>query len=202
MSKKEKLEARLLSVPNDFTFEELVTLLGYYGFYKTDSGKTSGSRVKFKNDETGAAVVVHKPHNPKGKNVFKIGALQDILHQLGKEVITIKGTLEYKGYVGSVEYSREDECLYGHVLGIRSILLYEGYSVTELRKDFEECIDDYLEMCKEDGMEPEKSYDGKLNLRVSPDLHYDACMCAAKQGKNLNTFIAQAIEAAVKSSKA
>ncbi len=67
--------------------------------------------------------------------------------------------LEYKGYKGSVEYSKEDDCLFGKVQGLRkATILYEGKSVDELRKDFEEGIDSYQEGCKECGVQPEKPY--------------------------------------------
>lgn len=53
--------------------------------------------------------------------------------------------LEYKGYTGSVEYSVEDNCLYGKVLGVsRHAITYEGKDLYELKKDFEGAIDDYL----------------------------------------------------------
>lgn len=54
--------------------------------------------------------------------------------------------LEYKGYKGSVEYSKEDNCLCGKVQGMgnKAQILYEGTTIDELRKDFEEGIDSYL----------------------------------------------------------
>ena len=51
MSNKEKLIARFLSMPADFHYDELVKLVGYFGFSKMKKGKTSGSRVKFVNGE-------------------------------------------------------------------------------------------------------------------------------------------------------
>ena len=54
--------------------------------------------------------------------------------------------LEYKGYKGSVEYSKEDNCLFGKVQGMsKALILYEGNTLDELRKDFEEGVDSYLE---------------------------------------------------------
>lgn len=53
-------------------------------------------------------------------------------------------TFQYKGYVGSVEFSEEDDIFYGKVLGIRSLISYEGESVTELLADFHDAVDDYL----------------------------------------------------------
>ena len=57
--------------------------------------------------------------------------------------------LEYKGYKGSIEYSKEDNCLFGKVQGIsKALILYEGQSLDELRKDFEEGIDSYIKSLK------------------------------------------------------
>ena len=61
MSKEEKLLLRFLFLPKDFTFYELVTLLSNLGFYEAKTGKTSGSRVRFKNKE-GMVIKVHRPH--------------------------------------------------------------------------------------------------------------------------------------------
>ncbi len=60
MSKKDKLIERFKSLPKDFTFEELVTLLGYMGFELDNRGATSGSRVRFRNGEY--KIDMHKPH--------------------------------------------------------------------------------------------------------------------------------------------
>ncbi|MEM8893278.1 MAG: type II toxin-antitoxin system HicA family toxin, partial [Bacteroidota bacterium] len=60
MSKKEKLVARFLTSPSDFHYGETVKLLGYFGFYEVKKGKTSGSRVKFENDQ-GVPIMLHKP---------------------------------------------------------------------------------------------------------------------------------------------
>ncbi|MCH5213923.1 MAG: type II toxin-antitoxin system HicA family toxin [Muribaculaceae bacterium] len=60
MSKKEKLITRLLSLPKDFTYNEMRTLLCFLGFEERSKGKTSGSRVEFiKGNDT---ILLHKPH--------------------------------------------------------------------------------------------------------------------------------------------
>lgn len=69
----------------------------------------------------------------------------------------MKNLLEYRGYYESVEYSSEDALLYGKVLGINSLISYEGESVAELQRDFERAVDDYLKVCAENGTEPEVS---------------------------------------------
>ena len=62
------------------------------------------------------------------------------------------GLLKYKGYTGSVDYSEEDNCLYGKVLGMsKDMITYEGQDVNELRRDFEGAIVDYLALGKANG---------------------------------------------------
>ncbi len=63
MGRKEKLIQRLLSVPKDFTFDEMKSLLEILGFEMSNKGKTSGSRVKFYNGNT--VIILHKPHPRK-----------------------------------------------------------------------------------------------------------------------------------------
>lgn len=61
MSKKEKLINRLLLKPKDFTWSELVTVLGCFGFEQMNAGKTSGSRVRFTH-KSYPPITLHKPH--------------------------------------------------------------------------------------------------------------------------------------------
>ena len=79
MSKEEKLKAKLLSLPKDFTFDELSTLLRRLGFEVSNKGATSGSRVAFINKKTNDVIRIHKPHPNKEVN---ISALKDVLHTL------------------------------------------------------------------------------------------------------------------------
>ena len=64
--------------------------------------------------------------------------------------------LHYKGYAGSVEYSDEDGVFFGQVLGIRSLLSYEGDTVEALEADFRCLITEYLDYCEKEGRMPEK----------------------------------------------
>ena len=82
MSKKEKLLERFKSKPKDLTFDELETLLGYFGYYLDDNGKTSGSRVRFIKDGIDTPILMHKPHNRKTLLPYQIN---DILKELKNE---------------------------------------------------------------------------------------------------------------------
>ena len=57
----------------------------------------------------------------------------------------MNNTMEYKGYVGSVEFSEEDALFFGKVLGVRDLISYEGENARDLVEDFPRAVDDYLE---------------------------------------------------------
>ena len=102
------------------------------------------------------------------------------------------GYLKYKGYTGSVEYSEEDNCLFGKVQ-----VTYEGATVDELTADFHGAVDDYLQLCEEKGIAPRKPYTGVLNVRLTPEIHSGAAMAASKEGITINAFIKNAVAKAL-----
>lgn len=105
--------------------------------------------------------------------------------------------MEYKGYVGTVEFSEDDGVFYGKVIGIRALISYEGQSASELIEDFHGAVDDYLELCAAEGKEPEKAYKGSFNVRISPELHKRAVIAAMSKEMTLNRFVESSIEQAV-----
>lgn len=109
--------------------------------------------------------------------------------------------LEYKDYMGTVEYSAEDNILYGRVIGINGLVSYEGDSIQSLKKDFEEAVDDYLEMCRKQCIEPQKTYKGSFNVRISPSLHKSLALYAASHNKTLNASVEEAIEQYVRTAR-
>ncbi len=108
--------------------------------------------------------------------------------------------LSYKGYEGTVQYSKEDDCLHGRVLHIRSVLSYGGETLAEVKAMFEEAVDEYLVLCEEKGWTPEKPYKGSLNVRLGAELHRLAAAAAARQHTSLNDLIVQAVEKQVRPS--
>ena len=109
----------------------------------------------------------------------------------------MNNTMEYKGYVGSVEFSEQDGTLFGKVMGIRALISYEGETGKELLADFHGAVDDYLSLCAEKGIEPERAYKGSFNVRISPELHRQIAVCAAAKQISLNSFVENALLASV-----
>lgn len=107
----------------------------------------------------------------------------------------MNNTMQYKGYIGSVEFSEEDGLFYGKVQGIRSLISYEGTNASELISDFHGAVDDYLALCNESGESPEVPYKGSLNVRFkNAEVHRRAAIAAIKNGQSLNSFIEDAVE--------
>ncbi|MBO5478428.1 MAG: type II toxin-antitoxin system HicA family toxin [Clostridia bacterium] len=84
MSRKEKILKRLKSKPKDFTYDEARTLLLQLGFEEDNKGKTSGSRVIFRNIREKISIDLHKPHP---NNVLKeyqiIKLIKDLKRWIG-----------------------------------------------------------------------------------------------------------------------
>ncbi len=97
--------------------------------------------------------------------------------------------MKYKGYIGQVIYDDEAKIFHGEVIGLKDVITFQGTTVKEIEKSFKDSIDDYLQWCKKRGEKPEKTFSGKLNLRMSPDLHAHLTLEAAKRGLSLNDFI-------------
>jgi len=110
----------------------------------------------------------------------------------------MKNILQYKGYTGNVQFDQDDMLFYGRVMGMKKAhIAYEGKTVDDLVKDFQDGVDDYLDMCTEEGREPEKPFKGTFNIRIDPDLHQKLVTHAMDEGKTLNAFIKDALQRAV-----
>ena len=111
-------------------------------------------------------------------------------------------TMTYKGYISSVAFSEKDNVFFGKIEGINGLVNFEGESVKELTEAFHEAVDDYLAYCEEEGIEPDKSYSGVLNVRLTPTIHRQIAILARQAGKTLNAYIREALEKKVESAVA
>ena len=105
----------------------------------------------------------------------------------------MSNTMEYKGYIGNIEFSEKDAIFYGKVQGIRSLISYEGETAKELINDFHMAVDDYLTLCAERGTTPEKAYKGTFNIRIAPELHKNAAIYATEHKISLNSVVETAL---------
>nr|WP_218585754.1 type II toxin-antitoxin system HicB family antitoxin [Pseudomonas sp. AN3A02] len=101
--------------------------------------------------------------------------------------------MKHKGYIGSIEASIEDNCLFGKLLFIKALVSYEGKTVAELDAAFCNAVDDYIATCEGLGQTPEKPCKGSFNVRVGHDLHLAAALAATRQKVTLNDLTRQAL---------
>ena len=101
--------------------------------------------------------------------------------------------MQYKGYIGKIEFDPDARILHGEVIGIRDVVTFQGASVKDVEKAFHESVDDYLSFCKERGEQPDKPFSGHFVLRVPADLHRSLDMFAHASGKSLNAFAAECL---------
>ena len=107
--------------------------------------------------------------------------------------------MEYKGYTASVEFDESVGRLHGRVInsGPYPIATFEATDVDGIHREFHRSIDEYLDSCNEDRIEPRKPFSGRLNVRLGPDLHQRVARAAAERGVSLNNWIMQALEKSV-----
>ena len=110
----------------------------------------------------------------------------------------MKSTMSYKDYQGSVEYSDEDGVFFGRIIGINDRITFEGDSVANLRKDFQDAVNEYIETCSQIGKEPEKAYKGTFNVRIAPALHKELVFYSSSQGRTLNSVVEEAIHSYIR----
>ena len=101
--------------------------------------------------------------------------------------------MNYKGYIGKVEYDDENRVFSGTVINVKTVITFYGSTVDEIENEFKLSVDDYLEWCREDGIEPEKPYSGRFNVRLTPELHQQAAVSAKVLGISLNSFIEKSV---------
>ena len=102
-------------------------------------------------------------------------------------------TIEYRGYIGSIEYSSEDKCFFGKLEMIDDLVTFEATTALELEDNFHNAVDRYLETCKDLDREPQKLYKGVFNVRIEPELHRKVYQEALRAGLSLNSFVRQAL---------
>jgi predicted HicB family RNase H-like nuclease len=105
----------------------------------------------------------------------------------------MKNVLKYKDYVASIYFDSLSELLYGKVEGLDDSITFEGKSVDQLKKSFEEAVEDYIKICSKIGKQPHRSYKGSFNIRIKPALHKKAAYRCVEQGISLNQLVEKAI---------
>jgi len=102
--------------------------------------------------------------------------------------------LEHRGYIATVGYSASDKVFFGKIEGITDLVNFEADNVEELEKEFKNAVEDYLATCKELGKNPDKTYRGVFNVRVTSELHRKVATIAARKELKLNYVVKRSLD--------
>ncbi len=102
--------------------------------------------------------------------------------------------MEVDGYKAKIEYDPELDQFRGEILGLNGSADFYGKSPANLRKEFKNSLNVYLEVCEEKGISPTKEYSGKFNLRIPPELHSEIAARAMAAGKSINQWVSEILK--------
>ena len=108
----------------------------------------------------------------------------------------MKNVMEIEGYKALIAFDPETSLFRGEFIDLNGGADFYAADVQSLLREGETSLRVFLAMCREDGVEPRKSYSGKLMVRLPVELHERAAVAAASHGKSLNAWFAEAVEPA------
>ncbi|VAX21682.1 hypothetical protein MNBD_NITROSPINAE03-642 [hydrothermal vent metagenome] len=100
---------------------------------------------------------------------------------------------EHKGYFGSAEVDMRRGCLSGQILFIEDIMVYEGKTLENLKANFKNAVNNYLETCETLGQEPQQPYSGALTVEIGEDLHRETTFQAKITSESVDEYVKKAI---------
>lgn len=106
--------------------------------------------------------------------------------------------MQYKGVHAQIKYDDRRKTFVGRTLDLRVVLEFKGQSVDALRRQFAQCVSDYLLACKQEGLTPRREFSGRLALRIDPSLHAKVSVLAADKGISINQWVERALAEAVR----
>ena len=105
--------------------------------------------------------------------------------------------IEYKGYVGVVDFDPEIDLFHGTVINTQDTITFYSASVTELREEMQKSLEVYFEVCEEQGRVPDQPFSGTLIIQTSPELYGRIALNAARRQLEIDAYLQEVLEKAV-----
>ena len=105
--------------------------------------------------------------------------------------------MEIDGYKAKIEYDPDLDQFRGEILGLNGSADFYGKSPANLRKEFKSSLKVFLDVCKEEGINPKKEYSGKFNLRIPSRLHREIAARATATDKSINQWVSEILKRSV-----
>ena len=106
----------------------------------------------------------------------------------------MKNVMEIAGYKALIAFDPDTNQFRGEFVDLNGGADFYAADVKSLQREGKASLKVFLDMCREEGVEPRKSYSGKLMVRLPAVLHERAAVSAASQGKSLNAWFADVVE--------
>ncbi len=97
------------------------------------------------------------------------------------------------GFNAKIQYDPDTDQFRGEILGLNGGADFYGQNPKVLRAEFRKSLEVFLAVCREKGLEPRRSYSGRFNLRIPPELHERLAIVAQAEGKSINTLAQEAL---------
>lgn len=107
-------------------------------------------------------------------------------------------TMHCEGYVALIEFDESVDLFHGRVLGLRDVVEFYGKDVDGLKKEFKASLEEYLDMCREEKIVPEKPFPGKFTIRTDSEHHRRFSLAASMRNMSLNSWVNEVLDKAVK----
>ena len=105
----------------------------------------------------------------------------------------MKNVLEIDGYKAIIAFDPETSLFRGEFIGLNGGADFYAADVKSLKREGRVSLKVFLDMCREDGLAPRKSYSGKLMVRLPAEVHERASIAAASNGKSLNAWMTELV---------
>ncbi len=105
----------------------------------------------------------------------------------------MKNVMDIKGYKALIAFDPETNLFRGEFIDLNGHADFYAADVKSLHREGEISLKVFLDMCREDGVEPRKNYSGKLMVRLPAELHERAAVSAASKGQSLNAWLAEVV---------
>lgn len=106
-------------------------------------------------------------------------------------------TMKFDDYLAVINYDPDIDMFRGEFVLLNGGADFYAKDIAGLRKEGEKSLKVYLDMCKEEGIEPKKSFSGRFNLRISSELHAQLSARAATENMSLNNWIERQLDQVV-----
>ncbi len=114
----------------------------------------------------------------------------------------MRNTMEIEGYRAVIQFDPDIDMFRGEFVGLNGGADFYARDIAGLRREGAVSLKVFLDMCREDGVEPRRQFSGKFHVRIPPELHATISAAAAADGKSLNQWVVDELSASVSGSVA